>query len=58
MKCKLVLGIVVLLIGLLMLLQNLGMMSAWTVQPWTIIFLLAGIAMISKGTCKCKDGKK
>jgi predicted benzoate:H+ symporter BenE len=58
MKCKLVLGIVVLVVGLLMLLQDLGKISLMGITPWTWIFMLAGIAMISKGACKCKDGKK
>lgn len=58
MKCKAVLGIVVLLVGLLLALQDLGKISLWGIQPWTILFLLVGLAMICKGICKCKEGKK
>ena len=47
---KLVLGLVVLFVGLLYLMKDLEL-ADWTmnVQPWTVIFVLAGLAFVWKG---------
>ena len=47
---KLVLGLVVLAVGLLYLMKDLEL-ADWTmgVQPWTVIFVLAGLAFVWKG---------
>ncbi|MCX8147224.1 MAG: hypothetical protein N3D84_02035 [Candidatus Woesearchaeota archaeon] len=53
--CKIGWGVVVLIAGLLLLLKDIGIWAFWNITPWTIVFVLVGLAMVCKGLCKCKE---
>ncbi|RJQ16885.1 hypothetical protein C4573_02375 [Candidatus Woesearchaeota archaeon] len=44
-------GIVFIILGILMLLQNLGVISFFKVSGWTIILLVIGAWLVSKKEC-------
>jgi membrane-bound ClpP family serine protease len=41
-------GIIVLILGILFLLQDLNVITFWTVGPWTIVFLVVGLMVVLK----------
>lgn len=54
-------GLLVLVLGIALLLQDLGKWAFWNISPWTLVFLLAGIGMVTTAACGCcvpKKGKK
>jgi len=57
-KCSKFCGVIVLVLGALFLLVDLGMWDFWGIKWWTVLFLLLGIGMLGKGTCEdCKTKK-
>ena len=42
--------VLVLVIGVCLLLRDLGQWEPWGLQPWTFVFLLLGLCFL----CKCK----
>ena len=38
----------VLIVGVLFLLRDLGFWSFWNIQPWTAVFVLLGLAKLGK----------
>ncbi len=44
-------GIVLLVLGVLFLLADLGYWKFWNIQWWTVVFLLAGLVHIGAGKC-------
>jgi uncharacterized membrane protein len=54
-KCKMVMAVLLLILGALFLLVDLGVWTFWNIQWWTAIFILFGIGGLAKGSCKdCK----
>jgi hypothetical protein len=51
-KCKMWMGILVLVFGVLFLLQNLNVWNFWGIQWYTVVFVLIGIKMLG---CCCHD---
>lgn len=45
-------GAGILVLGILLLLKDLGVWGFWGINPWTLAFLLVGCCMICKGMCK------
>ena len=41
-------GVIVLIIGLLFLMQDLGTWNFWGLQWYTVLFILAGVSMFFK----------
>jgi hypothetical protein len=39
-------GIVLLVLGVLLLLQNIGTITWFIVSPWTLVFLIAGVYIL------------
>ncbi len=55
-KCGGITGWLFLIVGLIMLLQDFGVWSWWTIQPWTVLFLIIGLAMWGHGHCAdCRE---
>ncbi|MFH1455864.1 MAG: hypothetical protein ABIF40_02855 [archaeon] len=49
-------GLLILALGVLFLLVDLGIWTFWGINWWTAIFLLMGLTAVSHGCCKeCKD---
>ncbi|MBU0536201.1 MAG: hypothetical protein KJ922_01295 [Nanoarchaeota archaeon] len=58
-KCgKMWWGVLVLILGVLLLLRDIGIWTFWGIQPWTLIFLLFGLGASSTSICKCETKKK
>ena len=55
-KCGKVMGWLFLLVGVGLLLQDLGQWAFWNISGWTAIFLILGVCGLAKSTCKdcCK----
>lgn len=54
-KCGTLCGVIVLIVGVLFLLQDLGVWRFWGLNWYTVLFLIAGIGMIGHATCpECK----
>ncbi len=51
-RCKKMMGILVLILGILFLLQNFGVWRFWGIQWYTIVFILIGFKMIGSSCCK------
>jgi Domain of unknown function (DUF5668) len=52
--CHKMAGVFVALIGVMFLLQNLGVLSANLVGIiWPVLLILAGVKSVFKGMCKC-----
>jgi len=50
-----VMGVLLLVLGLLFLLVDLGAWAFWGVSWWTALFLLVGLCSLAGGSCKdCK----
>jgi drug/metabolite transporter (DMT)-like permease len=48
-------GAVVLVFGVLFVLRDWNVWNFWNIQPWTAVFLLVGLCLLFKGSCKsCK----
>lgn len=39
-------AILILILGIIMLLQDLAVISWWTIAPWTLVFLLIGLVKV------------
>lgn len=52
-KCKMWMGVVVFVVGIIFLLADLGVWKFWGINWWSVAFLLFGIKMFTKGCCKC-----
>jgi len=50
-KCSGISAWLFLIVGLIMLLQDLSVWSWWNIQPWTALFLIIGLSMWGKGHC-------
>ena len=60
-KCVMVVGILLLVVGLLFLLVDLGVWNFFNIQWWTALFLLAGLVHVAMSGCAdcCKvKGRK
>ena len=56
-KCGKSMGWTVLIAGFLFLLKDLNVWSFWGIEPWTVVLILAGFAMMGKACCKdCCNG--
>ena len=55
-KCAKMCGVLVFVAGLLLLSRDLGIWEFWNLSPWTLVFLLVGLAKL--GSSGCKDCKK
>jgi uncharacterized membrane protein len=51
-KCKKWFGAGVFVLGIVFLLVDLGVVTFWSIQWWTVAFLLVGAKMFCKGCCK------
>ncbi len=51
-KCPIWCGIVLLIVGILYLGQDLNWWNFWSINWWTILFLLCGIKFLVKGEKK------
>ena len=50
-SCGKTLAWVVLIVGVLLLLQDLGYLVLWGISPWTVVFVLVGLKMVKKSSC-------
>lgn len=62
-KCSVGSGIVLLVIGILFLLRDLGVWGFWGIEWWTAAFILAGVGWIGCSSCAecgscCAPAKK
>jgi hypothetical protein len=58
-KCKKMGGIVLLVLGLLFLLQDLGVWGFWDISWYTALFILVGAAKLCSGACpECRALQK
>jgi len=55
-RCKLLSGLLLLVLGVLFLLRDLGVWDFWNIQWWTALILLMGLAHF--GTKFCPECKK
>ena len=56
-KCGKYFGLVLLVVGLFFLLRDFNVWNFWGIGAWTVLFILAGCAMMCRGCCKCcNDG--
>lgn len=51
-KCHVVCGVLLLALGLLMLLQNLGIWNFWNIQWYTGVLIIFGVGSIAMTRCK------
>ncbi|MFO8016390.1 MAG: hypothetical protein R6U32_04770 [Candidatus Woesearchaeota archaeon] len=51
---KAVWGGIVLVLGILLLLKDTGVWDFWNITPWTLVFLVVGLAVLLKS----KESKK
>ncbi|MFC1753440.1 hypothetical protein ACFL96_08610 [Thermoproteota archaeon] len=58
MCCKKLHAAIILILGILLLIRDLGYWDIWNIQPWTLAFLLVGIAVLHKDSCKIGKKKK
>ena len=57
-KCGKLFSLLVLVLGVLFLLQDLGQWNFWGVSWYTALFLLLGISHLGTGYCKDCQAKK
>ena len=60
-KCKAITLGLILALGVLFLIKDLGIWNFWNINWWTALFLVIGITHIAKGKCKdcqAEMGKK
>ncbi len=58
-KCCMVTAVLLLLLGVLFLLVDIGLWDFWNVQWWTAVFLLMGIVGLAQSGCKnCQSMKR
>jgi hypothetical protein len=50
-KCSGITGWLLLIFGILFLLVDFGLWTFWNIKWWTILFVVAGIAMIASHGC-------
>ena len=55
-KCGMLAGALLLVLGVLFLLRDLGVWDFWNVQWWTALILFAGLAHL--GTSNCPECQK
>ncbi|MFH1396226.1 MAG: hypothetical protein ABIG93_02405 [archaeon] len=54
-RCRLLMGLVLLVLGILFLLRDLAIWDFWNVQWWTALILLMGLAHFRTHLCpECK----
>lgn len=54
-------GLLILVLGVIMLLRDLGKITLPNISDWTVIFLIVGLAVFTSSMCKCEcttDKKK
>jgi len=51
-------GLLILILGVILLLRDLNVWAFWDIQPWTLVFLTIGLAMVMTGICKCHEAPK
>ena len=51
-KCMATTGILLLIIGILFLLVDVGVWAFWNLQWYTVVFLLFGLITLVSGSCK------
>ena len=55
-KCISITGVVLLIVGILFLLKDVGLWNFWNLNWWTVGFLLLGIGYLGTKACPaCKD---
>ncbi|MBS3102595.1 hypothetical protein J4458_04040 [Candidatus Woesearchaeota archaeon] len=52
-KCTSMCGVLLLALGVVFLLRDVGIWDFWNIQGWTALFLLVGVAAL--GSSKCPD---
>jgi hypothetical protein len=53
--CTVIAGTVVLGLGVIFVLRDWGVWTFWNIQPWSVVFLLAGLALLFGNCCNsCK----
>ncbi|MFC1753885.1 hypothetical protein ACFL96_10940 [Thermoproteota archaeon] len=58
-KCGKLAGILVLIVGIIYLLVDLGVWAFWGISLWTVLVILAGLALLGHHCCdSCKVSKK
>ncbi|NQU78802.1 hypothetical protein HQ545_03445 [Candidatus Woesearchaeota archaeon] len=58
-KCMKIGGIIILVLGVLFLLRDVGVWNFWNIQWWTVVFLFFGLTHIGHSFCpECKKVKK
>ena len=58
-KCSKVTAFLLVLVGVLFLLVDLGVWKFWNLQWWTVLFLIIGVTHLGMSMCKdCKDMRK
>ena len=50
-KCSVMGGVLLLVLGLLFLLVDLGVWDFWNISWWSALFLLMGLVHIGKSSC-------
>lgn len=57
-KCTKILGVLLLVIGVLFLLKDIGVWSFWGLSGVTVLVLLAGLVGLCSGGCPdCKEAR-
>ena len=51
-KCNMMNGLLLLVVGILFLLKDLGQWTFWNISWWTIVFLLMGVGGLCMNSCK------
>jgi hypothetical protein len=51
-KCYLIGGILLLVIGVLFLLQDLGVWNFWDLNWWSVLIILCGVTALASSGCK------
>ena len=59
-KCGKLAGVLVLALGIIFLLKDLGIWNFWNIQWWTALLLLGGLSMVTSKCCpECRiDAKR
>ena len=58
-KCNAITAVLILLAGIGFVMADLKVWSFWSLNWWSVIFLIVGITSLAMGTCKdCKAMRK
>ena len=48
-------GLLVLVLGILLLLRDLGVWAFWNIDAWTLVFLVIGFGVTTTSMCMCQE---